>query len=237
LLLTYSFQFRSAAHAAPAPCTVTSTSVTHRQPCGVNNSIDKLHFKMAVKRGVCLRVYRCRGVGSTRSTCHSRRTPRRSSRVLASFDSRTPCPRPNILHHDNHNMRQGRRNDIRGPVRRYPLRSFSMITRYRRPLPGLSRLVFEILDDVRFFGHSDLVISSGHATSHADRWIRLPVSGFLLVFYGTINDKRWRIFTCAQKLAYSQLNLPHGTKQKRLMKKLKIKTEMLRRNGPVTIAQ
>jgi len=26
---------------------------------------------------------------------------------------------------------------------------------------------------------------------------------------------------------YSQLNLPHGTKQKRLMKKLQIKTEML----------
>jgi len=48
--------------------------------------------------------------------------------------------------------------------------------------------------------------------------------------YGTI---RWRMFTCAQKLANSQLNLPHRTKQKRLMKKLKIKTEMLRRNGPV----
>ena len=41
------------------------------------------------------------------------------------------------------------------------------------------------------------------------------------------------IFTCAQKLTWSQLNLPHGTKQKRIMKKLKIKTEMLRRNGPV----
>jgi len=41
------------------------------------------------------------------------------------------------------------------------------------------------------------------------------------------------IFTCAQKLTYSQLNLPDGTKQKRIMKKLKIKTEMLRRNGPV----
>jgi len=41
------------------------------------------------------------------------------------------------------------------------------------------------------------------------------------------------IFTCAQKLTYSQLNLPHGTKQKRIMKKRKIKTEMLRRNGPV----
>jgi len=41
------------------------------------------------------------------------------------------------------------------------------------------------------------------------------------------------IFTCTQKLTYSQLNLPHGTKQKRIMKKVKIKTEMLRRNGPV----
>jgi len=41
------------------------------------------------------------------------------------------------------------------------------------------------------------------------------------------------IFTCAQKLTYSQLNLPHGTKQKRIMKKLKIKTEMFKRNGPV----
>jgi len=48
-----------------------------------------------------------------------------------------------------------------------------------------------------------------------------------------INDKRLRIFTSAQKLANSQLNLPHGTKQKRLMNKLKLKTEMLRRNGPV----
>jgi len=27
--------------------------------------------------------------------------------------------------------------------------------------------------------------------------------------------------------------MPHGTKQKRIMKKLKIKAEMLRRNGPV----
>jgi len=47
-----------------------------------------------------------------------------------------------------------------------------------------------------------------------------------------INDKRWSIFTCAEKLAYSELNLPQGTKQKRLMK-LKIKTQMLRRNGSV----
>jgi len=30
------------------------------------------------------------------------------------------------------------------------------------------------------------------------------------------------IFMCAQKLTYSQLNLPHRTKQKRIMKKLKI---------------
>ena len=46
--------------------------------------------------------------------------------------------------------------------------------------------------------------------------------------YDTI---RWTILTCAQKLTSSQLSLPHGTKQKRIMKKLK--TEMLRRNGLV----
>jgi len=28
------------------------------------------------------------------------------------------------------------------------------------------------------------------------------------------------IITCAQKLTYSQLNLPHGTKQKRIMKRV-----------------
>ena len=31
----------------------------------------------------------------------------------------------------------------------------------------------------------------------------------------------------------SQFNLPLGTKQKRVIRKLKTKTEMLRRNGPV----
>ena len=31
----------------------------------------------------------------------------------------------------------------------------------------------------------------------------------------------WTILTCAQKLTRSQLSLPHGTKQKRIMKKLK----------------
>jgi len=41
------------------------------------------------------------------------------------------------------------------------------------------------------------------------------------------------IYVRPRAIAYSQLNLPHGTKQKRLMKKLKIKTEMLKRNGPV----
>ena len=39
-------------------------------------------------------------------------------------------------------------------------------------------------------------------------------------FYDTI---RWTILTCAQKLTSSQLNLPHGTEQKRIMKKLKQK--------------
>jgi len=45
-------------------------------------------------------------------------------------------------------------------------------------------------------------------------------------FNFNFNDLR---FTCAKKLTYSQLNLPHGTKQKRLMNKLKINTEMLRK--------
>jgi len=44
---------------------------------------------------------------------------------------------------------------------------------------------------------------------------------------------RWTILTCAQKLTSSRLSLPHGTKEKRIMKKLKHKTQMLRRNGPV----
>jgi len=40
------------------------------------------------------------------------------------------------------------------------------------------------------------------------------------------------IFTCAQKLTYSQLNLPHGTKQKRLMKKLKLTRSPAIAEGP-----
>ena len=36
---------------------------------------------------------------------------------------------------------------------------------------------------------------------------------------------RWTILTCAQKLTISQINLPHGTKQKRVMKKLKTKNQ------------
>jgi len=35
------------------------------------------------------------------------------------------------------------------------------------------------------------------------------------------DDMIWTILTCAQKLTRSQLSLPHGTKQKRIMKKLK----------------
>jgi len=45
---------------------------------------------------------------------------------------------------------------------------------------------------------------------------------------------RYTMLMSAQKLMNSQLNLPHGTKQKkRVKKKLKTKTEMLRRNGPI----
>jgi len=42
----------------------------------------------------------------------------------------------------------------------------------------------------------------------------------LIAFYDTI---RLTILTCAQKLMSSQLNLPHGIKQKRITKKLKPK--------------
>jgi len=45
--------------------------------------------------------------------------------------------------------------------------------------------------------------------------------------YDTI---RYTIFTCAEKLTNSQLNLPHGTTQKLT---IKTKSEMLKRNGPV----
>jgi len=39
--------------------------------------------------------------------------------------------------------------------------------------------------------------------------------------------------TCAQKLAIASLICHMEPNKKRLIKKLKIKTEMLRRNGPV----
>jgi len=41
---------------------------------------------------------------------------------------------------------------------------------------------------------------------------------FSIIRYDTI---RWTVLTCAQKLTSSQLSLPHGTKQKRIMKKPK----------------
>ena len=47
------------------------------------------------------------------------------------------------------------------------------------------------------------------------------------------NDTMRYDTTCDQNLTNSQLNLPHGTKQKRVMTKLKTKIEMLRRNGLV----
>jgi len=52
------------------------------------------------------------------------------------------------------------------------------------------------------------------------------------IWYDTM---RYTIFTCAQKLTSSQLNLPHGTRQKRLTKKLlkKQKPRCLEKNGPV----
>ena len=47
-----------------------------------------------------------------------------------------------------------------------------------------------------------------------------------LVYHDTIryDTIRLTILTCTQKLTSSQLNLPHGTKQKRIMEKLKPKT-------------
>jgi len=44
-----------------------------------------------------------------------------------------------------------------------------------------------------------------------------------LLYYSiqTIIMIRWTILVCAQKLTCSQLDLPHGTEQKRAMKKLK----------------
>ena len=44
-------------------------------------------------------------------------------------------------------------------------------------------------------------------------------------------DRKPKCLTVAPPLTSSQLNLPHGTKQKRVMKKLK--TKKRRRNGPV----
>jgi len=49
-------------------------------------------------------------------------------------------------------------------------------------------------------------------------------------------SRQWMQYNVTQytlKLTNSQLNLPHGTKNKQVMKKLKTKTEMPRRNGPV----
>ena len=56
-----------------------------------------------------------------------------------------------------------------------------------------------------------------------------------LISYDTIRYERWSILTCALKLTSSQLNLPHGTKQKKNNEetKNKKKPEILRRNGPV----
>jgi len=58
-------------------------------------------------------------------------------------------------------------------------------------------------------------------------------SRFITIRYDTI---RWTILTCAQKLTSSQLSLPHGTKQKRIMKKLKQNGEgHLKYRGPIGI--
>ena len=60
----------------------------------------------------------------------------------------------------------------------------------------------------------------------------IRTGGFLKKLpYDTI---RYTIVTCTQKLTNSQLNLPHGTKQKSIMKKLKTKNRDAHiRNGQV----
>jgi len=82
-------------------------------------------------------------------------------------------------------------------------------------------------------GHISQELING-AVDEWSKWLSLVVSfhdGHTSILWTMRYDTM--ISTCAQKLTYSQLNLLHGTKQKRIMKKLKIKTQMLRRNGPV----
>jgi len=50
------------------------------------------------------------------------------------------------------------------------------------------------------------------------QWEVMDIFRCIAIRYDTI---RWTILTCAQKLTSSQLSLPHGTKQKRIMNKLK----------------
>ena len=50
--------------------------------------------------------------------------------------------------------------------------------------------------------------------------LQVTQQGTALVWYDTI---QWTVLTCAQKLTSSQLNLLHGTKQKRIIKKPKSK--------------
>jgi len=48
-----------------------------------------------------------------------------------------------------------------------------------------------------------------------------PVKNWVVRYWLWYDMIWWTILTCAQKLTSSQLSLPHGTKQKRIMKKLK----------------
>jgi len=50
-----------------------------------------------------------------------------------------------------------------------------------------------IYDDVGFFGFKNvLATAGGHRSMHADRWVQLPVLGFLIVFCNNHYSKMHR---------------------------------------------
>jgi len=56
-----------------------------------------------------------------------------------------------------------------------------------------------IYDDVGFFGFKNvLATAGGHRSMHADRWVQLPVLGFLIVFCNNHYSKMHRFWARAQ---------------------------------------
>jgi len=51
--------------------------------------------------------------------------------------------------------------------------------------------------------------------THSWQWTFSPSELSTYVINDVTHNKWWRTFTCTQKLEYSQLNVPHGTKQKK----------------------